>query len=187
MKIYYHGSVNENLNKLETISKCNENPEIKCAYITDNYAYSLFYIRDMDINIVTAWVNKTGIACYEEQFENQLEVMYKNKSGYIYSCENDNEFIKSKTNGIYYSKNNIELNNKEYIADAYESIQKQIDTGNIIVKYYKDIPNERLDMLYEKVKQKILDNKFFDDNEKLKIFYKTYYSKSWNMALNEQK
>ena len=67
---FYHGSVKENLLKLDVISKCNENPEIKCAYITNNYAYSLLYIRDMDINIVTAWVGDDGIVYYEEQFKN---------------------------------------------------------------------------------------------------------------------
>ena len=138
MKKFYHGSISANLKQLEIISKCNENPNIKCAYITDNYAYSLFYVRDMDINLVTAWVNKDGIVCYEEQFENQLEIMYKNQSGYIYSCEDDNEFIKSETNGIYYSKKPIVLTEKEYISDAYSKIQQQIKSGNIEIKYFKD-------------------------------------------------
>ena len=132
MKKYYHGSVNPNLEHLDIISKCNENPNIKCAYITDNYAYSLFYIRDMDINIVTAWVNQNGIACYEEQFENQLEIMYQNRSGYIYECGNENNFIKSSTNGIYYSTSPIYFNNRIYVENAFESAKT--DAKNYIDK-----------------------------------------------------
>lgn len=187
MKKYYHGSINPNLINLDIISKCNENPSVKCAYITDNFAYSLFYIRDMDINIVTAWVNKEGIACYEEQFENQLEIMYKNKSGYIYVCENEKDFIKSTTNGIYYSTSPIYFNNRIYVENAFESIKNEIENNKIRITKFQDVPKERIELLYQKIAEKILKNNFYEGNKKLKSFYKKHYYVAWDLAEKQNK
>lgn len=181
---FYHGSVKENLLKLDVISKCNENPEIKCAYITNNYAYSLLYIRDMDINIVTAWVGDDGIVYYEEQFKNQLKILYDGLSGFVYHC-NDNNFIKSNTNGIYYSTSQIYFDRLEKIDNVYKKINEEIKKGNIIVKKFKDITNERKTFLYRGIANKIIKNNFFKNNKKLRDFYFKYYRVAWKMAVKQ--
>lgn len=185
MKNFYHGSTNANLTCLNIISKCNENPSIKCAYVTDNYYYALFYIRDMDINIVTAWVDSNGVACYEEQFENQLEVSYKNQKGYIYHCKENEDFKKSNTNGIYYSALPVFFEGVEKIEDAYSKITESIKNGKIKIKKFKDVSKERIALLYESIASKILKNNFFENNQKLNDFYRKYYHVAWGIALKK--
>lgn len=182
MKNFYHGSVDGKLERLNVISKCHDKPEIKCAYVTDNYAYSLFYLRDMDINIVTAWVNKDGTVGYEEQFENQLETIYKNQSGYIYTCDNSLPFTKAQTNGIFYSTLPIPLVSKKYIKDAYKEIQNEIKKGNIKVMKFKDMNPEKYKGLIEFLSKKIVENNFYEDNPKKRDFYKIHYPKAWDLA-----
>ena len=186
MKKFYHGSTNANLTRLNVISKCNDNPSIKCAYVTDNYYYALFYIRDMDINIVTAWVNENGVACYEEQFENQLEVLYKHQKGYIYHCKENENFKKSNTNGIFYSTSPVYFEKVEQIENVYFKITDAIKNGKIKLRKFKDVPKERIEALYRAIATNILKNNFFEDNQKLKDFYHKHYHIAWNLALEER-
>lgn len=181
--MFYHASLKDDLTELVPISKCFDDPSVKCAYVTDNLAYAFMYIRDMDINLVTCGVKEDNKVYYEEQFENQLEVLYKNKSGYIYYCKADKDFKKrSDTNGIYYSINSIPLIRKKFIPDVYKLIKKAIEEKKIIVQEFKDLPKERKQGLDDYIAKKILSNDFYSNNKKLHDFYKNYYSDAWNLA-----
>ena len=184
MKEFYHASVSGSLKQLDVISKCNEKPCEKCAYVTDNYYYALFYIRDMDINIVTACVNDDGLPCYEEQFKNQLKVMYKNKAGFVYYCLDNNKFIKSETNGIYYSNQEIKFGRIEKISNVYALLKKAIKENKIKLVKNKDVAKDRLDGLYNHIAKKIVDKNFYENNVKLQKFYKKHYKTAWKLAKN---
>ena len=184
-KIFYHGSIKDNLTQLDIISKCNEEPEKKCAYITDNYYYALFYLRNLDINVVTAWVDEDNIVHYEEQFKNQLKVIYNKTQGFVYSCKEKN-FTKSK-NGIFYSLTPINLDQKLFIKNVYNEITLGINNKKIIVTKFDDASPERLKMLYMAIAQKILQYNFFQNNRNKQKFYKKYYHIAWKLALNLKK
>lgn len=135
---------------------------------------------------MTAWVDENGIACYEEQFENQLEVLYKNQKGYIYHCKENESFKKSNTNGIFYSTSPVYFERAERIENVYSKIIDAIKNGKIKLRKFKDVPKERIDLLYASIASKILKNNFFEDNQKLKDFYLKHYHNAWNLALEEK-
>lgn len=186
MKEFYHASVNPNLTQLSVVSKCHDNPNIKCAYVTDNYFYALFYIRDTDINIVTAWVNKYGKACYEEQFKNQLEVLYQNQKGCVYHCEENPTITKSSSNGIYYSTVPITFKKKEMIENVYQLLTTGIANGDIQITRFNCVSKERINDLYKNIADKIAKNDFYKNNKKLRKFYYRYYRKAWLVALKQK-
>ena len=183
MKIFYHGSVDSNVKQLNPISKCHDNPFIKCAYCTDNFLYALLYIRDMDINIVTAGIKSDGLIYYEEQFEGQLKTLYENINGYIYYCK-PTEIIKAKTEGIYYSPNVIPLYKKQHVNNVYELLKQGVQDKKIILT--KPSP-ERMMSLNEHIAKKIIDNNFFSENIKLHDFYFKNFNTAWNIALSNNK
>ena len=186
--MFYHASIKDNLTQLDPISKCHDEPEKQVAYVTDNFAYALMYIRDMDINLVTCGIKADNIIYYEEQFENQLETLYKNRSGYVYYCKaNSNIQKRSNTYGVYYSTIPIPLIKKRFIPNVYKLIKKAIKQKKIIVQKYQDLTKERKQGLDEHYAKKIIENNFFLDNMKLHNFYKNNYIDAWKIAEKQKK
>ena len=78
-KRLYHGSATPGISALEPRSRLHST-ELQVVYLTDCAPYALLYIWDAGKHCgadkhVTAWVEK-GIAHYEEQFPDQLQVFY---------------------------------------------------------------------------------------------------------------
>lgn len=141
---YYHGTNNGEIKVFKPISK-SHSQEKDVVYLTNIYSYALLYIRDMDLDFVTAYVNKENKVVYEELFFNQLEYLYKERSGFIYKFNLNNAKL-SKTNGIFEVKDEIKVFEVLKINDVYSEIKNCIDSGDIIVK-----------KVYEEEKSKTLE------------------------------
>ena len=89
-KRYYHGSAAADIQALEPRSLLHGTAD-RVVYLTDHVTYALLYIWDEQHNgragkYVTGWI-KDGVACYEEQFPNQLQTFYQGVQGYLYTVE----------------------------------------------------------------------------------------------------
>ena len=95
MEFLYHGSVVAGITTLETRSLLH-NSDKKVVYLTGNLPFALVYIWDgqhnhYDKKYVSGGI-RNGTAFYEEWFPNQLEMFYKNVSGYLYCVQNCVDF-----------------------------------------------------------------------------------------------
>lgn len=138
MKLY-HGTTEPDLTVLAANSKDREgNPAL---YLTNNYAYSLFYIRDRKIDFVTCGIHSDGKVYYDEKLPNQLKLLYQGKQGYVY--ETDTAAQSTKVKGIFVAGSNTEVTDKQFIPDAYQAIQEEIKQGNVIFIPYESLTPEQ--------------------------------------------
>ncbi len=126
MKLY-HGTTTSGITEL--------NPGHKSRlYLTDNYAYSLFYIRDREIDFVTCGIAGNGKVYYDEKFPNQLKHLYQSRQGWVYTGEADAK--PTKIRGIYIYEGNVPVEEKAFIPDTYAAIMAEVNKGNVIIQSY---------------------------------------------------
>ena len=178
MKLY-HGTT---VAGLETLSaKTRRNEETPVLYLTDNWAYSLFYIRDREIDFVTCGVNADGIVCYDEKFHNQLKTLYQGMAGYIYEVEADAQ--PSKTNGIFVTYGDARVVRQIPIEDTFDAIQKEIQKGNIALLSFEELTQEQRGLNREGMKRLLRSGG--NMTEKKKEFFRRYFPEEWKEVCGE--
>lgn len=183
--IFYHASNIGNLKELLPLSTLHGNDEMVC-YFTPIRAYALFYLRDMEINHVTCGITKDGLPIYHEQFECQLETLYHGRSGFIYVCENNNNLITSNTNGIWIAKESVTILCEEFIPDVYAEILKIEQSGVIQIIRYNTLSEEKKIEITDMMKNSIIKHDYVNKiNSPKSQFFKTHFSRSWEIALQE--
>lgn len=185
-KYFYHGSISSNITKLKASSLLH-NTNKKVIYLTDNIPYALLYIWDgkhnnYDRKFVTGWI-KNGLACYEELFPNQLEIFYKDISGYLYCTEKSlNISAVEDKESMYYSGTDIIADHADYISDIYYELMKYEAAGKFKLFRFNEQPKERQDMLINKSADIITKSDFFKNDEAKLNFYKKYFTLAWECA-----
>ncbi|MDE6763552.1 MAG: hypothetical protein K2J73_07720 [Oscillospiraceae bacterium] len=185
-KYFYHGSIQADITKLKASSLLHETNK-KVVYLTDNIPYALLYIwngkhNNYDRKFVTGWI-KNKIACYEEIFPNQLEIFYKNVSGYLYCAEKNSDI--SAVNGresMYYSETDIVADRTIYISDIYQELMKYETAGKFRLFRFNEQSKESQNKLIDKSADIIISSNFFKTDEAKLNFYKKYFSEAWERA-----
>lgn len=177
MKLY-HGSTEPALEILRPSPK-NKSGE-PLLYLTDNRTYSLFYIRDRGIDFVTCGVDSKGIVHYDEKFENQLKILYQGISGYIYETQQEAEL--SKVNGIYLCRSDAPVTKVEYVPDAYEAIQKEIEKGTVDFLSYHCLTDEQKKANHDGVVRMIRNVPLFGKRE---AFIRAHFPAAWEEAVED--
>lgn len=135
---YYHGSPKGDLTKLTT-----EKSVDGYVWLAEDYCFAVMYAA----NHIRFWnVDKeTGKLIIREVKPNSLELMYKNKPCYIYSVEKVGEFEQYDYNGrkSIRLKHDINLEEVEFIPDAYSKIKELEKQGKLIIRYYRDMTPEQ--------------------------------------------
>lgn len=143
----------------------------------------MFYLRDMDINFVSCGLTVDGIVVYDEWFPNQLEVIYKDMSGYIYSCV-DNGTFANKDRDIWISQNPVTVISSEYIPDVYNVIPEYVNSGEVQVnRKYETMNDEERKEFNNHMAKTIINNGLLNTAGKKSDFYKRYFPDAWNIAL----
>jgi len=135
----------------------------------------------MEINHVTCGVNQNGITIYHEQFPNQLEILYRNRSGYLYICENKNMEL-AHTNGVWMASQPIFASRVDFVADVYADILKAEQSGEIQIVRYKSLSNEKKQGYIDMMKSEIVNKGYLMSNSKKAMFFKDNFPKSWKAA-----
>lgn len=175
MKLY-HGSTENGITELYPVSKDKDGNSI--LYLTDNYAYSLFYLRDRKIDFVTCGVAPDGKVYYDEWFPNQIKTLYGNRSGWIYEVDTIAEPY--RICGIHVCREAVVVTQKHYIEDAYSAILDEIKKGTVIVRSFEEATREQLQQ-YRDGLAKWLRSESNMSAEK-KNFYRTYFPECWESA-----
>lgn len=178
---FYHASNIGGLTELLPLSKIHGDNAQVC-YFTPNRAYALFYLRDMEINHVTCSVDDNGVVVYHEQFPNQLAVIYGNRCGYIYTCDDHNKIKLGHTGGVWVATEPIKVLQTEFIYDVYGEIIKAEQSGTVKITRYENLSDEKKTEISEMMKRSILKNGLlYKDTEKSR-FFKQYFTSSWEAA-----
>ena len=147
---FYHGSPNGNLKKL-TMEKANHG----AIFLAEDYCFAVFYAGCP----LRFWeTTEDGKLIIRELAENGLEILYKNKSCYVYSVDesklNDykrTEYLRRKTIEVTHD---VELNESEFIPDALEKILQLEKENKIVIKRWKDLTDEQKTKEREKIVKK---------------------------------
>ena len=174
----YHGTTAGGLDILCANSyDRNGNPVL---YLTDNRAYSLFYIRDRVVDFVTCGVGIDGVVHYDEKIPNQLELLYQGKSGYIYELEADAQ--PTNTNGIYVISQNLQIVKSAYIPDVYDAICAEISKGNVGVVHYEELTEEQRQLNEEGMYRWFLAEQGMHPVKR--AFLQAHFPEAWARAQN---
>jgi len=178
MPIYYHGTPIADITTLAP-------PPGKTLFLTPCRAYALFYIRDLAVNHVTAWVGEDGVAGYDEQFPGQLRALYAGREGWLYACGEDN-FAPGSSPWIFTCNHAVPVSSAEHIPDAYEAIQREIEAGAARVKRYEDKTEEQKRDITETMACKILKDGYLGADTPKARFYERSFPEAWACALENQ-
>lgn len=190
MKYLYHGSHTAGIQELKANSKLHGTKQ-NVVYLTDNIPYALFYIWDAEHNgmpnkHVTGWI-KEGIAYYEEQFEDQLKLLYQGVSGYLYCIAMKPEIQKVEDHvDMFYSIGDCPVTKVEYISDVYEELLKYEAKGQLKVLRYNEQTLERKQTLHERMVIGFQRANFFQANQAKAAFMKKHFPKAWAEAVISQ-
>lgn len=177
MKLY-HATTVPDLEILQANSWDREgNPVL---YLTDNFQYSLFYIRDLDINYVTCGVGTDGIVHYDEKFPNQLETLYRGMAGWVYEVDVAPE--QKKTNGVYVKRGDARVIGKTYISDALQAIQTEIKKGTVDFLAFADTTEAQRALNQEGIVHLFLSER--NMHPKKAAFLRTHFPEAWEEAQN---
>lgn len=146
-------------------------------YLTDCFAYSLFYLRDREIDFVTCGVGQNGIVHYDEKFPDQLKILYGGRPGYVYEAEADPE--PGAAPGIWICREAVEVTAVRFIPDAYEAILAQMGRGRVAFVPYEALTQE------QKVQNHAGAVDFlrrFPINAAQEAFYRKHFPLAWEEA-----
>ncbi len=193
MHFLYHGTVVPNIKIINAVSSLHDWEEQKIVYLTDNRAYSLFYIWDSVHNLkkgkhVTAWI-KDGIVYYEEQFPEQLKAFYDGVSGYLYRVEKNASFCPVQNReSMWYSTENAIVERAEYIENVYDELLEYQKTGKLKIIPFEEVEKSRIDALYSRMADSVLERRLTETpNDPDALFYQKYFPLVWEQVKRKSK
>ncbi len=174
--ILYHGSTEGGMTVLDPVSRDREgNPAL---YVTDNYAYGLFYLRDRRTDFVTCGVAGDGKVHYDEWFPDQMKTLYEGRSGWIYEIEAEAQ--PQRTRGIYIIRAQTAVTGQHHIADAYAAILEEIQKGRVVVRTYEEATAEQLQQYRDGMIRWLRSVENLSAEKA--AFYQTYFPACWREA-----
>ena len=118
---------------------------------------------------------RNGKQHYYERFPNQLEVLYKGKTGYLYKLSNTKNLVNT-TMHTWECDTDIHIDACEIIEDIYEEILKEETEGNVIIHRYEEIDFAEQKMHADYIKEHIDD----EGNAKYRDFLIKHFSMLWD-------
>lgn len=134
-KKFYHGSPENNLTYLKPqLSEHNK----EYVYFSTNPLVALLYsVKPVPkpFSWYTYGFNSDGIVVYSEYFENAFELLYKNKTGYLYECSDILDLENPKDiQCAYTSEKTVKVDRMYEIPDLYRYFKNEERLGNFIIK-----------------------------------------------------
>lgn len=168
----YHGSIIKGLNVISANAYSHSRGK-NVAYFTEDRVYALVCCRRKEENFVTMGL-RDGQQHYFERFPNQLEIIYKNKEGYLYRLHSNHDLVHT-TMHTWESDVDVAPDDCEYVKDVYEEILKEELEGNVVIHRYKDIDPVEQQMHAEYIKEHIDDEEYAGYKE----FLRKHFQMLW--------
>ena len=175
----YHGSATAGIQTLQARG------DKRVVYLTDNYVYALFYLRDPQIDFVTCGVTRDGTVCYEERFPDQIRTLYAGRSGWIYRCEESAQMEKTRVPGIWVCREDVPVAGAEYIADAYEALVPYLAEGKVRVRVYETLSARERAENDGAIADYIRKSGVIRETSPRADFYREYFPAAWEQAKHD--
>jgi hypothetical protein len=184
---FYHGSVKKGLTVLKPFDSRPRDIKEPCVFLTLNKQLALYYIWDLNrfpAKVPLLDIKKDGVIVFQEMCSGALEYLYKGLSGYIYHCVGSYELSSLiGINSIALSKNNVEIQDYEFIEDVYERIIEYGKYGLFIIEKYEELPQYKHDIIRGWVMRWITANNCVKNRDSfLSKFYQDRYPIYWKEA-----
>lgn len=171
--VLYHGSIIKDLKEIKANAYSHTNNK-NVAYFTEDRVYALICCRKQEENFVTMGL-RDGKQHYYERFPNQLKVLYKGKTGYlykIYGCKN----MINTTMHTWESDSDVIVKEYEIIEDVYQEILYEEMQGNVIIHRYEEI-----DITEQKIHANYIRDHIDDkENVECRDFLIEHFSMLWD-------
>ena len=170
--MYYHASPTPNLTRL-TPHISNHNKPL--VYLSEKRENTLVYLSNavekfcVENNVahskkIHKWAsygfNNEGILVLEEYYPNAIEETYSNVSGYIYSTKsNENIFPQKDIPFAAVSERPVNVENCEFIANAYKEINLMAEQGLIMLKRFEKNSQEKLGWIERVVREEYIKHR----------------------------
>lgn len=168
----YHGSTVSGLEVLRPVSRDAQGRPV--LFLTDSFPYSLFYLRDREIDFVTCGVGQDGIVRYDEKFPDQLKRMYQGRAGYVYETEGPAQ--PGRCPWIWLGREEARVTGVRFIPDAYEAIREEMEKGTVSVLFYEELTEEQKRINHAGVCHYL---RHFPLNPAQEIFYRQNFPQAW--------
>jgi len=176
---YYHGS------PIAGIKTLTPTPS-KVLYLTNNRAYALFYIRDLDVNWGTCGVDADGVVAYDERFPGQLRALYAGRCGWLYACEEDGSFVPGNSPWIVISNLVVPVASAVFIPDVYGEILREVAAGTVRVKRYEDKTRAETQDIFEMMVHYIFKNRLLGAQTPKARFIEQNFPEAWRYAAQNE-
>lgn len=152
--ILYHGSGVSNIKRLRPFASNHDKPYV---YLTHSDVLATIYAHNpltRPNGFFSYWWNKDGVLCYDEYFENQLEVIYSGKKGYVYECEGEYSQLE-RMPWVYLSEQHVPVIKCREIFNLYEQLLQYEKEGRLIVRRWHTV-SEKQREIWENVVRRSL-------------------------------
>ena len=141
----YHGSLLE----IDELDPTSDKLDRELVFLTKNRIVALLHICPFDSYFFDLSIVDEEFCQICERCPWAFEVIYKNKSGFLYTIEGDN-FEPTNKNLEFVSRGKISPKAKEHIADLYAELLRYQSSGNIEILRFHDISKEERSLLDER-------------------------------------
>ena len=175
---FYHGSPVPDLTELKPVLSEHGKPYI---YFATNPLVALLYaVKPVPkpYSYYPYGFDRKGNIIYSEYFENAFEILYKNKTGYLYQCNNINHLEQpTQINCAYTCTDPVRIDRVTKIDDLYTYYVEQEKSGLFKIKHFNDIPEKEMAFISEDMKNTVeqYDLRNHPDNP-MSVFIKKYFS-----------
>ena len=104
-------------------------------YSVRNYEYTYGYTKDGQIH-------------FDEYFPNELELLYRGKRAYLYTCAPETVETTQIPNEAA-STQDVPILSETVIPDAYNALLEQERLGTLVIRRYHDLPDRMLEWIQQ--------------------------------------
>lgn len=181
---FYHGSPTGGLKELTPFISEHKEPYI---YFATDPAVALLYSVH-PVGKPFSWYpygfDKNGTVVYSEYYPDALSDIYKEKTGYLYECDNVSDTQNSTNiNSAYTCKKPVTVDRVTKINDVYTRFMEYKSQGFFHIKLFNEISAKEMQLVFDNLKQTIEQYKLFSKPEcDMSRFIRNHFPDVWNSA-----
>lgn len=138
-------------------------------YSVRNYEYTYGYTKDGQIH-------------FDEYFPNELELLYRGKCAYLYTCAPETVETTQIPNEAA-STQDVPILSETVIPDAYNALLEQERLGTLVIRRYHELPDRMLEWIRKAEADVIRKHDLLNNPGPMADYYWEHYPQSWQDVL----
>ena len=152
------------------------------VYMTTLLPMALMYsVRNYEY---TYGYNKDGQIHFDEYFPDELEILYRGKSAFLYTCAPETVETTQIPNEAA-STQDVPVLSEIAIPDAYEALLEQERLGTLVIRRHHELPDRMLEWIRKVEADVIRKHDLVNNPGHMADYYRAHYPESWQMVVEE--